>query len=329
MRSSQPQAQALCKFYRNTTSQRKRLKQASRIHVHQADNYSTICAGSGVLLLAQIRFKPENRLAANGRKQHVRQTSEELIEDLEMQLGDFPMETMHIKVSYSHSAFPENPSTETLDGVSAVHSRMETMAMATVKRHDSRSPWSPPAERSPERLLPLIERHWGAQKAAVTMQQILAHYSVSREQAICSTQGGTRDSFCLAAPLVPIRKASLNHEATTKTPEAARRYWTEVQRKPSEPMLILQGFRSNIGSCGPVTPSHNPFAYRGDWENGCRLGNNKRPLRKRWSFGTEALKTLAPSIVGASENRTNTGHGAMVRVSRSKDSGLWSWASWF
>lgn len=99
------------------------------------------------------------------------------MEDLELQLGDSLMTYMSIRVSYSHSAFP---SKSTLVGAvesSSFHTKLSTTAEAAIKLHNALSPWSPHPMPVKNRLLPLIKRHWGPQKASEAMQQMLAQRS--------------------------------------------------------------------------------------------------------------------------------------------------------
>ncbi|CAH0048788.1 unnamed protein product [Clonostachys solani] len=92
---------------------------------------TTIYAGSSILLLAEIRIDADQKCLQRPVQGHVRQKSEELIEDLEIQLGSSQFNYMHVKVSYAHSVFPESDGSET--GISNMHSRLETVATASLK----------------------------------------------------------------------------------------------------------------------------------------------------------------------------------------------------
>ncbi|KFA51685.1 hypothetical protein S40293_02778 [Stachybotrys chartarum IBT 40293] len=119
---------------------------------------TTIHAGSSILLVVQVCLEQEavRRPTHAG---HRRQRSEELIEDLELELGDTRVEYMQIRVTYSHSAFPDHCSPGTSSGVSNIRTRMETTATATLKLYNELSPWSPRPAPAPHPLLELIERH--------------------------------------------------------------------------------------------------------------------------------------------------------------------------
>jgi len=119
----------------------------------------TIYAGSSVFLLAHIRIDSEN-IRRRGRNGHARQKSDELIEDLELQLGSFVVGYMQVRVSYSHSAFPEYKTMQPgAVGVSSLRSRLETTATATLKRRKNLSLWSARPRSCGGSLLDMIRLH--------------------------------------------------------------------------------------------------------------------------------------------------------------------------
>lgn len=114
---------------------------------------------------------------------HSRQQSDELIEDLEFQLGDSQMDYVRVSLSYAHSAFPRQAFAEVTDGVSDVRSTLSTMVTGTLRRCNGSSPWSPQPAPSPNALFPLISQHWGKEKAGEAMQKMLAQRSTPRKPA--------------------------------------------------------------------------------------------------------------------------------------------------
>lgn len=84
------------------------------------------------------------------------------MEDLEAELGNSHVEYIEVRLSYRHSAFPTSRDVDIqADGMLSIQSKVETVAMASVKLHNMMSPWSPPPppEPTPNPLLPLIEGH--------------------------------------------------------------------------------------------------------------------------------------------------------------------------
>ncbi|KAF4975813.1 hypothetical protein FZEAL_7432 [Fusarium zealandicum] len=115
--------------------------------------------GSSILLLAQVQInvKPATRKKKSG---HCRQISDDLIEDLETELGGSQMGYMEVQLSYRHPAFPTSRDVDiTGDRISSIQSKIETAATASVKLHNSMSPWSPVPASTSNPLLPLIEKH--------------------------------------------------------------------------------------------------------------------------------------------------------------------------
>ncbi|RCI09566.1 hypothetical protein L249_4049 [Ophiocordyceps polyrhachis-furcata BCC 54312] len=125
---------------------------------------STIYAGSSLLLVVHVQRKTQGRRRRQQQQQqHARQNSDDLMEDLELQLGTSVF--MNVRVRYSHSAFPEHHNKA--EGVLGMRSRMETTAAASLSRpcqeatstgHDNNH------HHHHHHLLSLVQRHWGADK---------------------------------------------------------------------------------------------------------------------------------------------------------------------
>ncbi|KAF9881828.1 hypothetical protein CkaCkLH20_00974 [Colletotrichum karsti] len=83
-----------------------------------------IFLGLKVLVLANIHFEPQGPVPfkPNG---HIRQRSDELIDDLENQLGSSRVEYLRIVVTYKHSAFPKHDKSDPVDGVADTASEPE------------------------------------------------------------------------------------------------------------------------------------------------------------------------------------------------------------
>ncbi|KAM3471239.1 hypothetical protein MY8738_009405 [Beauveria namnaoensis] len=128
-------------------------------------------AGSKTLILAQIRINPE-LIARHVSKAHRRHKSDELMADLESQLGDSQMPYMKVKVTYSHSAFSDYFGHEILVGVAQRCTKLETTAVGALKQHNVGSAWSPPPIYSLESIKSAMQRHWKADVVAKWLQRI-------------------------------------------------------------------------------------------------------------------------------------------------------------
>lgn len=102
--------------------------------------YRTLGNGERTLLLAQVLIKSPRSLKQPG---HVKRRSDELIDDLEYQLGDSNLEYIRVSVKYNHSAFFCQSRPDIIDNITEGGTKLETFATAVIKQHNHRSPWSP------------------------------------------------------------------------------------------------------------------------------------------------------------------------------------------
>lgn len=105
--------------------------------------------GSSHLTLALVRLgplHPPQKVTIDANE------ADSLIADLEYQLGDTKTNFMSVTLSYSHSEFS--------------HTRLETVAVGTVKRHNPASVWSLSQPSVSNDLHSIMVLHWGAQRAS-------------------------------------------------------------------------------------------------------------------------------------------------------------------
>lgn len=104
-------------------------------------------------------------------------TSEQLLADLELQLGSTSQEYMQIQLTYSHSGFPKRDvGRDPMDrdgGCVEVRTTIETTVTALVMQQNSSSMWSPsaaPPAGSP--LVDIVAKHWGSDAAKEMAKRI-------------------------------------------------------------------------------------------------------------------------------------------------------------
>ncbi|KAK3323488.1 hypothetical protein B0T19DRAFT_205929 [Cercophora scortea] len=181
---------------------------------------STLYPGSRLLVVAHIRLlsaataTTATAAAASSpsppaRGGHARQSSDDLIEDLEYQLGSTATEYLQVRITYRHSAFPQRGDDGSLaadprrpaiassltnrrrtnnnntadDGVSSIQTVIVTTCRAAIKRHNALSPWSPRPAPQPNPLFEIIASHWGPDSASDVMHRILGSRSTPRKAA--------------------------------------------------------------------------------------------------------------------------------------------------
>lgn len=120
----------------------------------------TFVAGSKALILVNVELDLTNFSRLRG---HIRSQSEELMEDLESQLGSAQCEYLKVNVIYRHSAFtsvtaPGGPAGSN-SGIVKSQTKIRTTFTAAITRHNAASPWSPPPAPTPNRLLGIIAAH--------------------------------------------------------------------------------------------------------------------------------------------------------------------------
>jgi hypothetical protein len=117
-----------------------------------APGLRSLFLGSSLLILAHVHVErtsfTENDAADNlalmsGSVKHVAQKSDDLMKDLEHELGETWIEYMSVKMVYNHSAFQENQVLDAQHGVLAVSTKLETTASAVIQHRNPRSMWSP------------------------------------------------------------------------------------------------------------------------------------------------------------------------------------------
>lgn len=135
------------------------------------ENFSaptTLSPGCAILALVNVELNLANYSRIRG---HIRSNSDDLIEDLEDQLGSAQCEYLTVSLVYQHSAFM--PSINNIDnddtnssssGVIRSQTKIRTAYTAAVNRHNAASPWSPPPPPAPappnnHRLLGVIAAH--------------------------------------------------------------------------------------------------------------------------------------------------------------------------
>lgn len=123
------------------------------------ENFSaptSLSPGSAILVLVNVELNLVNYSRIRG---HIRSNSDDLIEDLEDQLGSAQCEYLTVSLVYQHSAFAPGIR-DASSGVTRAQTKIRTAYTAAVNRHNAASPWSPPPAPAPNhRLLGIIAAH--------------------------------------------------------------------------------------------------------------------------------------------------------------------------
>ncbi|KJZ79900.1 hypothetical protein HIM_00614 [Hirsutella minnesotensis 3608] len=300
---------------------------------------TTIYAGSSVVLLLHIQLHNADKAKRRSGTGHIRQRSDELIEDLELELGNSEVGYMHVRVSYSHSAFPVETNAEAdTTGVSHLRSRMETTATAILKRPGSFSAWSCTSQPLQDHLLPLLERHWGPDKAVSIRRMILGTETTGTE-----TTGPTGQQVDLgeedaegahwerAATVwattptgkvpVSLRKKSTPKAFTFGVADGRRAQRTLLSDTPSNPPSL----RSRRSSEDPQRATETPTCLR-------IAGTRAETMRaSSWRVETSADALTPENMQASMMSGRSQGprQGLSTQDKPGKDIGFWNWGMWF
>ncbi|KAG5954081.1 hypothetical protein E4U57_004881 [Claviceps arundinis] len=276
---------------------------ATVVEVIQEQSWpTTIYAGTSVLLIVHLQLNVADKQGAWG---HSRCRSEELMDELELQLGDVQNQLMSVKISYLHSAFPkiDNPcSTE--DGLCHLESRMETTATAALVRNCGGSVWASRNRASLQSsLFPLMVQHWGDEKALEVQRRISDSQLKAR------------------GPGVHPQYSSLAWAANQPLDFGC----------PGESAVIAD------------QPAHQDDA-ESRWKAWSGQGTERpdaaeenitTPAGAIYYFGEKAIKALQMPTAGLERDGgrrrlSRTKHKATTgQSSKEKDSKFWDWGSWF
>ncbi|KAI1083502.1 hypothetical protein F5B20DRAFT_407936 [Whalleya microplaca] len=306
----------------------------------------TIGPGSSLLILACIQVDAPRKSEPGA----ITRKSDDLIADLELQLGDIKTEYVQIRVNYCHSAFPaikNNTSSE--DGISACQTRLETTATGVVSRHNPMSAWSPRPNSASTPLFAIAASHWGPARANDVMHKMMSSdpRKAAKHTDTSDAAAATRKSEEVTTPFhrpmtapavqVPQRRASLKRIAPEKVVDPARKIWTEMRRTSTSNRPAFHVSRADRlpaeTSLPSVTASPNP---KTEVERRRELIRDTAVRNKR-SIGADSLKSLVPSMVNMNLNGKEENIRPQTALGRRPDSpfggrrreGRWSIGSWW
>ncbi|KAI1095862.1 hypothetical protein F5B19DRAFT_270747 [Rostrohypoxylon terebratum] len=314
----------------------------------------TITPGSNLLILACI----QPGTAKSQKSRTFKQTPDNLIADLELELGDVQTRYVHVRVKYCHSGFPAFKKSLLDDGVINHQTRLETTATGTIKRYNTTSAWSPRQTRISNPLFAIIASHWGPSRASEVMHKIMSSRRNTCDILRSATgmglpqTGGIDNNIKLdrtgRAPPVPQRQASLRQLPPEKTPDPARKIWTELRRTSSGNRPAFHVSKANRLPAATTfvdAPNPGPTSRSGSKrpESKSEVLRQRELIREtavrnRRSIGADSLKSLVPSVAGSTpegkENSVSPGSpspsgGRGPHFDSRKREGRWSLGSWW
>ncbi|KAI0840927.1 hypothetical protein F5Y06DRAFT_233418 [Hypoxylon sp. FL0890] len=302
--------------------------------------------GSSLLILACIRLGASNaqKYRATGHD------PDNLIADLEFELGNVQTEYVYVRLNYCHSGFPAFRNALIEDSISSNQTRLETTATGTITRLSPTSTWSPRPIPTSNPLFTIIASHWGPARANEVMSRITPNQNKRRKIAKWTgmdvAQIGRNEDTIKApertgtAPPIPQRQASLKR----LSPDPARKIWTELRRTSSGNRPAFHVSKANRlpaattfvdAPSPPRTESARPET-RADVQRQREL-IRETAVRNKRSIGADSLKSLVPSIAEMSiEGKENSSPVSPsppgrqdMRYDGRKREGRWSLGNWW
>jgi hypothetical protein len=221
--------------------------------------------GQTELTLAKVKL-----LVGRRRSSHVRESSKELIAELESRLGNATTEYLAVGISYKHSAFPTSKCSSTAEnGLSYHTTTVRIEAHAVIKRHCSESSWSQQISRNqrssggPNPLFSLINAHCDPVRAAKLISKItpdpVSLIGLHRQELDTDRRYNSSSD-----PITPVKRKPLRDVLQT----------TQLENSVSTPIskqsldITQAGFHDTEGSLGAMALS---------------LCSELDPARKIWS----------------------------------------------
>ncbi|KAK1507987.1 ubiquitin-conjugating enzyme [Colletotrichum costaricense] len=282
------------------------------------------------------KLKSPRSTAVTTQQGHVKHRSDELIDDLEYQLGDSNLEYIRVSVKYNHSAFFCQSRNDIIDNIAEGGTKLETFATAIVKQHNHRSPWSPSPAPTYNPIASIILGNWGPSKARNVIHRISPQRPL-RAKSRMDLSLGDEPMDMLSPPVIPRREASLGRDVTVRKPDAMYNGWSAGRRRTLAVDLDWGRPRAEEvaeeGKRWPSTATCPGEAATGaGFKN--RFANHLTALRSPRSIGPGVLRGLASSVAGTrdegheAENRQAHG-GESPRGQGRKSFSRWSWTSWW
>ncbi|KAI0159742.1 hypothetical protein GGR57DRAFT_435991 [Xylariaceae sp. FL1272] len=274
------------------------------------------------------------------------QSSDELIVDLERQLGRSDIDYIQVRLQYYHSVFPKSTHMTPINGIIDYHTQLETIVTGVLGKEllDSYQPVAVGMKHS--KVFDTVSSHWGILRATELLDQ---------GKVYKDSNSNVKHSRKSKRPSKAIKNAGHSHVETDTaqsihTPEQkvsaelsspqdpAHKIWTEIRRKsghhrrPPVPTMTKRLPVASTESLFPSTPT-----------NDRRRSSVERERERLWdialqnqrSINAESIKSLVPSMadVNLSSKENSPTHPVgkeNVPLKReSKRDGRWSLGGWW
>ncbi|KAI0871655.1 hypothetical protein GGS24DRAFT_470416 [Hypoxylon argillaceum] len=323
------------------------VQQTTVIEVIQGENKS-LNLGSSMLILAKVQIDARQSRQPN---KAITQRSNELIADLECELGVPTMRYLQARLRYRHSGFPVSNSIAPINGTIDCQTSLETTVTGVIEQQalNGASALSI-ASSSGSSLFDIVASYWGPFRA----NEIFSRKAY--DQPITAVKGTTKFSNNLKTtstediptyqpekvldPFTPMPRRPVGIQPSSPDEDPARKIWTEMRRRSSRSRPSAENpptttAMSIFGRISANTGSLSSLRMRSEVDRRREVIRDVA-LRNKRSIGADSLKSLVPSMMNLDvsskeswgDESSNTSNKENVPPERRKE-GRWSIAGWW
>ncbi|KAI1752613.1 hypothetical protein F4782DRAFT_540271 [Xylaria castorea] len=307
--------------------------------------------GSTILVLAKVRIDCRQRQQPHGA---MIRKSNELIADLESELGLAHIKYLQVCLQYHHSGFSTSNNATPTDGAIDCQTQLKTTATGVIDQHALHSPLSTSHVRASENsLFDIVASYWGPLRANDIFSQkthradsVVANNTtlINNHKAIAAKDSFTHQMTTPFNPFtsLPQRQANLQPPSLEQEDDPARRIWAEMRRRTSGSRPTIPA--TNAGNLSAaavrtlterVPTAISPMKMKSEVDRR-RETIRDVALRNKRSIGAESLKSLVPSMMNLEmsskeawgDSSSNTSNKENIPPERRKE-GRWSFAGWW
>ncbi|KAI0100599.1 hypothetical protein GGR51DRAFT_563933 [Nemania sp. FL0031] len=320
------------------------------IEVINGEKKGNLHLGSTMLVLAKVHISHTQQRQSGGT---IARKSNELIADLESELGVASVRYLRVRLRYHHSGFPLSNSITPTGGTVGCQTCLETTATGVIGQQALHLPLGlPPANAAESSIFGIVASYWGPYRA----HQIFSRNTFSQPKPATTYNGRPINNYATAtdednshcqpeavlSPFTPIprKPVGVQRASPDQGEDPARKIWTEMRRRSSRN-------RSNVENApvaaawdilGRVSANMGSFSslrLKSDVDRRREVIRDVA-LRNKRSIGADSLKSLVPSMMNLDISSKGTSGSLSSNASNKENvppegrkEGRWSIAGWW
>ncbi|KAI8944930.1 hypothetical protein F4801DRAFT_159494 [Xylaria longipes] len=325
--------------------------QTAVIEIIEDDRKRILNLGSTILVLAKVKI---DRRRPRQPKRAIVRKSNELIADLESELGLARIKYLQVRLQYHHSGFSTLNDATPMDGTTDYQTQLKTTATGVIDQQALHSPLNPSHFSANESsLFGIVASYWGPLRANEIFSQktrqansIVAKNTalVDDNQIVVAKDGFNHQATTAFGPTTSLsrRRADPQPSSPDQGDDPARKIWTEMRRRVSHnrPNRSAANAENSPAAAartmtGTTSTIASSMRMKSEVDHRRELIRDVA-LRNKRSIGAESLKSLVPSMMNLEmsskeawgDSSSNTSNKENVPPERRKE-GRWSLAGWW